>query len=537
MIADQPKLVAQQCGIFDGLCEWHATDTCQVLIIAENRPVAQWHEQVTTKDDEIPLLHVLRSDTWQLSSTRAAARPISGMIYDKSRGQVIVAHIDRTLSTWTVSAQLTVSHVRTSGTLPGSGRILCPAVLSDCHVIVAPSEQGHYYSVPIEHVTAAVNPAKTHVTPGLVYTLVQSIVDTCHLWICNDSGVHRAKFSITHNEGAPQLKIEQLQSITCFELACCGLDICRATGNHVAVGDLTGRVVVWDISQPRPKKVINTEAMIRSLTWWHEHDIQYGTLSGEIYTWSVNSALAPSLVTSVTGGVTCLAWDPISQSVLAASTTEGQVFILSRAQDGTWHQIGLIEARDQQPYVSSREIWSVAWSPCGNFLATGGEDRMTHIHRVQRVTGVKVEPKPEHVLHEKSAAVTCLDWQIDSTNSAMLAVSSDDCTVHCWQVIHERDHVPVIRGVLRTDRRQLMITYCALEQRGTRLFCSTMGGSVWHCHVTDCDSTTAHVRPHFGSVEGLRAMSLPDLGITRVVTCASDLTVQITDYPIDRGNL
>lgn len=59
-----------------------------------------------------------------------------------------------------------------------------------------------------------------------------------------------------------------------------------------------------------------------------------------------------------------------------------------------------------------------------------------------------------------------------------------------------------------------------------------MGGSVWHCHVTASDSTTAHVRPHFGSVEGLRAMALPDLGITRVVTCASDLTVQITDYPM-----
>jgi WD40 repeat protein len=421
---DQPKLVAQQCGIFDGLCEWHQTDTCQVLVIAENRPVTQWHEDVTSIDGEIPLLHVWRSDSWQLTSTRAASRPISGMIYDKSRAQVIVAHIDRTLSIWQVSNELAVSHVRTSGTLPGSGRVLCPAVLSHSHVIVAPSEQGLYYSVPVDHVPADVKPSVTHVTPGLVYTLVQSIVDKCHLWICNDSGIHRAKFSITNSESVPQLKIEQLQSITCFDLACCGLDICRANGNHVAVGDLTGRVLVWDISQSTPKKAINTEAMIRSLTWWHEHELQYGTLSGEIYTWSVNSELAPQHVTNVTGGVTCLAWDPISQSVLAASTTEGQVYLLSRDQQGAWHQIGLIEARDQQPYVSSREIWSVAWSPCGNFLATGGEDRMTHIHRVQRVTGVKLAPKPEHVLHEKSAAVTCLDWQRDSKDRAVLAVSS-----------------------------------------------------------------------------------------------------------------
>jgi WD40 repeat protein len=368
--------------------------------------------------------------------------------------------------------------------------------------------------------------------------LTRSQVDGAQLWICNDAGIHRATFSLANQHTAPMLKIEQLQSITCFELACCGLDICRATGTHVAVGDLTGKIAVWAISQATPNKVLSTESMIRSLTWWHANDIQYGTLGGEIWTWPVNSDLPPRLVTSVTGGVTCLAWDPIGQSVLAASTTDGEVFLLSRDAQGEWHQIGQLAARAQAPYVSSREIWSLAWSPCGTYLATGGEDRITHVHRVLRETAVSIESRPCHVLEDKTAAVTCLDWQYTRPGESTLAVSSDDCTVHCWHLT-ERD--TLLHDTLRTDTRQLMITYCALSStlnQGNahvtpRLFCGTMGGAVWSCQLPHSATTTVHARTHFGSIEGLRAMTLPNLGITRVVTCASDLTVQVTDFPLD----
>lgn len=36
-----------------------------------------------------------------------------------------------------------------------------------------------------------------------------------------------------------------------------------------------------------------------------------------------------------------------------------------------------------------------------------------------------------------------------------LTRAADDCTVHCWEL---RDSQPVVHDVLRTDRRQLMVS-------------------------------------------------------------------------------
>jgi WD40 repeat protein len=346
-------------------------------------------------------------------------------------------------------------------------------------------------------------------------------------------------------------------------LTCCGLGFDN-TGRFLAIGDWSGLVSVWRVAPPTPSEdykldsensmrnqfspTHNPEAtiplrrsMVRSLTWnRHPYNdgrltIMVGDLSGRLLECGLRldkgrlTISAPIKIDRTYRSILCMQWSPESCSYLtngpwkcflATGDSNGILRVYGRSKtDDSLALLVSFQAHIQMPHVTSHDIWTLSFSPCGRFIATGCEDYTVHVYKFAISNNAGLEQIA--TLEGPDAAVTCIDWQVTPLGT-MLIVASDDRTIHCWRQTQEDTGSLELFRVIRTNWEHLMITYACLESNGTHLACTTMSGYIYVFDLAK-DGARTKCKAHLGSIEGL-AWNRANDATTQLAICSSDCT-------------
>jgi WD40 repeat protein len=166
----------------------------------------------------------------------------------------------------------------------------------------------------------------------------------------------------------------------------------------------------------------------------HMRQLFFGLMDGKIgavYIKEDGSVLSSKILLSFDDVITCVRarrLGPLSEMILGASDAGGFVRIFKvttdDAGDIVLSKLVTLEAHLQQSHVTSKEIWSIIFSPDGRFVATGGEDGTTHVYRmIWNEDASKLDLKLLEILEDKFAAVTCLDWKETPQGNVLMVTS------------------------------------------------------------------------------------------------------------------
>lgn len=339
-----------------------------------------------------------------------------------------------------------------------------------------------------------------------------------------------------------------------YKLTCCGTGF-DASGDWLAIGDWSGTLAIWPAkgdhhAHHSPSAVVNLKhSMVRSLDWArhpsaNRSSIMVGDISGNLLECALQfgegGSVVESKVTKISNTkktITCMQWipkdnlllaeqclDAAYSAILATGDSDGKLRLYGRSlKDDSLKEIAKIQAHEKMPHVTSRDIWTVSWSPCGRYIATGSEDYTVHIYKVTRGAKTSIEFEHLQTLEGPDAAVTCVDWQ-ETPLGTLLLVVSDDRTLHLWRQAPE-SCVLTLQTVLRTNWEHLMITYACLESNGTRVVCATMSGYIYLFDLTR-EGWRSRCKLHLGSIEGL-SWNRASLGRAQLAACSSDCTASL----------
>ena len=348
-----------------------------------------------------------------------------------------------------------------------------------------------------------------------------------------------------------------------YKLTCCGTGF-DATGEWLAIGDWSGTVAIWRVqgdhaSQHAPSTIINLKhSMIRSLDWTrhptkNRSSLMVGDISGNLFECSLSWNESTGAIETTTKKIsntkktlTCMQWIPKDNlmlaeqgldadytSILATGDSDGKLRLYGRsATSGSLAEIAKIQAHEQMPHVTSRDIWTVSFSPCGRYIATGSEDYTVHIYRISRSEKGEIVFEHLQTLEGPDAAVTCVDWQ-NTPLGTLLLVVSDDRTLHVWRQ-EGSDPALSLHSVLRTNWEHLMITYACLETNGTRIVCATMSGYIYVFDLAK-ENWRKRSKLHLGSIEGL-SWNRAVLDRAQLAACSSDCTASLFSLEKDGLN-
>jgi WD40 repeat protein len=254
-------------------------------------------------------------------------------------------------------------------------------------------------------------------------------------------------------------------SLMWHDISCCGVASAGPTGTEFyAVGDLSGRVLLWGSKiahDGAPCLVLQHEAGIRCVSSFplpsgsNSCVLLAGLMDGSVHQYILEGNERPTVVKRSVARepefdttVTCIAFHPtLPLAVVADSRGKLQVF---KDENGNYTATDTTFLNVQRDHVSSREIWSVAFSSDGKLLALGNEDFTVKILKF----GVDAPLELLHTLTGPTAATTAVRWLGDSVYA-----SSDDCSIHVWKVSESSSE---LRRVLRTDPSHL-VRYCATQ--------------------------------------------------------------------------
>ena len=183
---------------------------------------------------------------------------------------------------------------------------------------------------------------------------------------------------VPHQNSAPSSKVLSLIE---HRVAGCGLSF--KDNSTLATGDLVGNVFInqmgadfnFDDSQGK----INVKSSVRCLEWIND-TLFIGTLEGTLFNWVAtceNVKQTYDLIYTFPFGVLSMRKSN-SMKLLAIGTGGGDVYIFD-----TQNSFSLIlETRTHMPQIVSpgmentfMEIWSIAWEPSDDLIATASEDR------------------------------------------------------------------------------------------------------------------------------------------------------------------
>jgi tricorn protease-like protein len=162
------------------------------------------------------------------------------------------------------------------------------------------------------------------------------------------------------------------------------------------------------------------------------------------------------------------------------------------------------------------EIWSICWSPCGNFLASGSEDQSVRIWNTTTFEIVQILPK-----HKR--AVTGVRWenikkicvQGKEIQEIMVTCSDDESL----RIYDPQDWVMLYSFTTSVIQEWHTITYAAIEKGGKHVACVTQNGFVFIIDLEKMEFKNIE-RIHNGSVEGLD---------WKVITCSSETVCAVID--------
>ena len=339
-------------------------------------------------------------------------------------------------------------------------------------------------------------------------------------------------------------------------LTCCGISF-DSSGKYLAIGDWSSSLSVWDVGAGStrthiPSALLTVEhSMIRAVEW-NRHPYKDGRMtiicgdtSGHLQECTLYNRNSTGILTlgsirkisSTKRTITCVQWSsnahpnlflashPSIQDqwlcFLATGDSDGQLRIYGRsAKDDSISQLVKFQAHLQMPHVTSHDIWTLSFSPCGRFIATGSEDYTVHLYKFDVFGNNKDGLQLLATLHGPDAAVTCIDWQITPLGT-LLVVASDDRTIHVWKQ-DDTDGTLTLLRVLRTNWEHLMITYVCMESNGTRIACTTMSGYIYVFDLGKADYRE-RCKAHLGSIEGL-AWNRHRPDCSQLAVCSSDCT-------------
>ena len=319
----------------------------------------------------------------------------------------------------------------------------------------------------------------------------------------NEYGIFMGTFVDFPNSG----QMVNVSQEVVFKMTCCGLEI-HPCLNLVAVGDFSGKIVVFDCQSNELIASTQVQGSVRSVAWNQER-VFIGTIEGLLYSWGVLEEEA-QIFYSFSSSVVCMKW---FMDILALGCTSGELFFLQNNE--VIHQVMAHERQESDEKFGSlglfSEIWSITWSPNGEFFATGSEDQSIKVWKWSPWEYLITLPK-----HER--AVTGVRWEQvqpfengGKTINEIFVTCSDDETLriyepHTWNLLH----------ILKTSVIQEWhtITYVSIQPKGTQIACVTQNGFVFIASLPDFSCNLIE-RIHNGSVEGLDWKE-------KLVTCSSE---------------
>jgi WD40 repeat protein len=360
------------------------------------------------------------------------------------------------------------------------------------------------------------------------------------VWIATDASLHCVNLEDAANDE---------QSICYHTLTCCGVDF-SLDGNWLASGDFAGNVMLWQVNGKThaPTRQCNVGVSVRALCCRSifqsdEIYVYIGTLDGNFYRWCVNirdgTAKPPERVLSMCDGITVIKWQHGQDGkLLALGTQDGTLAIVEQLDDILRVKLAIVAHKPIKENTDLRfgsiaeysEVWSLAWSPCNQFIATCSEDQTTCIWNMY---GEKM-----HMLTGHTTAVTSVEWRFMPSIGEILVTCADDCTVMVWREniqtersIHIHSHhvnqIDMLehRVVSRVQNVKIMnnknkwglyhvfktsdygldwhtITYLSLDKQGSKLACATQNGYIFIWDTISKELLT-RVKMHNGSIEGL----------------------------------
>lgn len=202
------------------------------------------------------------------------------------------------------------------------------------------------------------------------------------LWVAGIMSLSYVEFEYSQNSGNSWFpcKVVEKHLLQYHEVTGCGFDLSK---NHFAAsGDFTGNVFIWEKGHNDPIYRLKHDCSIRSLSW--NNDVLFvGSLDGMVLKWK--PADGPTQCIACTGAVLTIRWSTTNKQLLAIGLDNGFLLVYrfndDQFTDPSEHLNFEAHHRTVKDgkLMSSSEVWSVCWSPCGDMIATASEDQTTGI--------------------------------------------------------------------------------------------------------------------------------------------------------------
>lgn len=304
---------------------------------------------------------------------------------------------------------------------------------------------------------------------------------------------------------------------TVFQITCCGLDIQQDLG-VVAVGDFSGGIAIFAYESSEIVSKAQVPGSIRCLSWKQEQ-LFIGTIDGNIFVWNFPEGKEPIIYYAIGSSIVCMSWKGEN---LALGCSSGEIWVFYASPD-IYHKFLAHETQDgnDERFGSLglySEIWSICWSPCGNFLASGSEDQSVRIWNTTTFEIVQNLPK-----HKR--AVTGVRWETiqkicrqGKEIQEIMVTCSDDESLRIYD---PQDWVMLYSFTTSVIQEWHTITYAAIEKGGKHVACVTQNGFVFIIDLEKMEFKNIE-RIHNGSVEGLDWKG-------KIITCSSETVCAVID--------
>jgi cell division cycle 20, cofactor of APC complex len=198
--------------------------------------------------------------------------------------------------------------------------------------------------------------------------------------------------------------------------------------NNVLAVALGQTVYLWNSATGSIQELMNVESQsssdngsnyISSVSWIQQgNHLAIGTADNIVQLWDVQAGRQVRSLRGHSGRVGALAWN---NHLLASGSKDTTVLNHDvRIQN---HVIG-------QLHTHTQEVCGLAWSPDGQYLASGGNDNVLSI--IEGTQFTSAESQSKYVLQEHMAAVKALAWSPHERNLLASGGGTSDRCIKFW---------------------------------------------------------------------------------------------------------
>ncbi|MBE3560422.1 MAG: WD40 repeat domain-containing protein, partial [Ktedonobacteraceae bacterium] len=202
-------------------------------------------------------------------------------------------------------------------------------------------------------------------------------------------------------------------------------------GKFIASGGQDGTVQIWDASNGN--KIFTYQGhkdRVNSVAWSNNSLLlASGSEDKTVQVWSAIGGKLVFIFKGHTAGVLCVGWQPDKiNSSIASGSWDGTLRDWATVQHGNHFDAG--EQIFNYGGHGKNEVYALAWSPDGNFIASAGADQVVQISN--GLDGTPRKPFFEaHLSKQHVNPVRSLAW---SPNGSLIASGDTDAAVLVWQV-------------------------------------------------------------------------------------------------------